>query len=167
MSRAPARRAAPARLSEVPRLDAPQTILDLANYCLTRISNLAGAQVTRICEGEFGVTRREWRFVALLGAFGELSPSALAVHATLDRATTSKALTSLCLKGLVRRSRAGGGNHFAIRLTEAGQSLYEQLFPRSAAVNLALIEPLSPGERLELARLLGVLQVRAEEMARR
>lgn len=152
---------------DAPKLNKPESILDLANYCLTRISDLAGSQVTRVCEGEFGITRREWRFIALLAAFGELSPSALAVHATLDRPTTSKALTSLSLKGLVRRSRAAcGGCHFTIQLTEAGRHLHAQVFPRSVAINLALIEPLSKAQCATLARLLAILQVRAEEIAR-
>jgi DNA-binding MarR family transcriptional regulator len=150
-----------------PNLAAPKTILDLPNYCLTRIADLAGSLVTRICEGEFAVTRREWRFVALLAAFGELSPSELAELGTLDRPRTSKALTSLMLKKLIQRTPAArDGRHVTVKLTATGRQLYEQIFPRSAEINLALIESLSRADRKTLGRLLAALQSRAEDLVR-
>ena len=57
----------------------------------------------RVCEGEFGIPRREWRLLAILGEGGALQPSDLAIRAELDRSRTSRALAGLQAKGLVAR----------------------------------------------------------------
>ena len=51
-----------------PRLSAPQGLDDLLLYRLSRLLGVAGAPVIRLCEGQFGITRREWRVLALLPA---------------------------------------------------------------------------------------------------
>lgn len=45
----------------------PATVDDLLNYRLSCLLASSGAMVTRLCEGRYGITRREWRLVALLG----------------------------------------------------------------------------------------------------
>ncbi|QJW83235.1 hypothetical protein HK414_00080 [Ramlibacter terrae] len=59
----------------------PTTVDDLLNYRLSCLLDASGAMVTRLCEGRFGITRREWRLVALLAAHGAMSPSTLAERA--------------------------------------------------------------------------------------
>lgn len=54
--------------------------------------------VIRLCEGRLGITRREWRIIALLAQDEGLLSSQLAERAQLDRARTSKAITSLVLE---------------------------------------------------------------------
>ena len=44
----------------------PQGIDDMLLYRLGRVLGTAGSLITRICEGEFGITRREWRVLANL-----------------------------------------------------------------------------------------------------
>ena len=49
-----------------PLLTHPRTIDDLFLYRISRLLVTGGAQVIRLCEGTFGITRREWRILALL-----------------------------------------------------------------------------------------------------
>ena len=65
---------APIDASDDPALSAPRSIHDLINYQLHLIEAVNASNVTRMCEGEFGITRREWRIVALLSALGPLAP---------------------------------------------------------------------------------------------
>ena len=92
-------------------MTAPRRPLDdLLLYRLSRLVGVAGGMVIRLCEGRFGITRREWRLIAVLASRGELGSSQLAEHAQLDRARTSKTTGSLVEKRLVSRvARAGGG----------------------------------------------------------
>ncbi|MFL6693662.1 MAG: MarR family transcriptional regulator, partial [Ramlibacter sp.] len=83
----------------------PQTVHDLLNFRLSRLLENSGAMITRLCEGRFGITRREWRLVALLAAHGGVSPSDLALLAHLERGRVSRLITDLRAKGLVRRAR--------------------------------------------------------------
>ena len=70
----------------------PQVLGDLLLYRLSRLAGAAGMPAVRLCEGRYGITRREWRMLALLAEGGVMHPSALAVQAQLDRARTSRAL---------------------------------------------------------------------------
>ena len=77
---------------------------DLLLYRLSRLLAVAGSLVIRLCEGRFGITRREWQLIATLACHGELNSSQLAEHAQLDRARTSRAIGSLVDKGLASRT---------------------------------------------------------------
>ena len=76
-------------------LQVPLVLSDLLLYRLSRLQATAGGMALRYCEGQFGITRREWRILALLAAVGPLGSSDLAERASLDRPRTSKAVTSL------------------------------------------------------------------------
>lgn len=145
------------------RLADPQQLGDLVLFRLSRLAATAGAQVVRLCEGRFGVTRREWRLVALLAESGPLSPSQLALHAQLDRARTSRTLSTLIAKGLVRRTVQARDQRYAeVSLTDQGSTLHAQLFPGVAAINRQLLADLQPQEAAALEDLLERLQRRAD-----
>jgi DNA-binding MarR family transcriptional regulator len=94
-------------------------------------------------EGRWGISRREWRLLALLAACGALSPSALAERAHLDRPRTSRAITSLLAKRLAERSaEPGDARRARIVLTGAGRRLYDEVFPQVAAINARVIAAL-------------------------
>ena len=138
---------------------------DLLLYRLSRLLAVAGSMVIRLCEGRFGITRREWRLIATLASRGELGSSQLAEHAQLDRARTSKAVGSLVAKKLVSRvARAGDRRHVQLRLTDSGQALYDELFPLVTAINAELMGALDAGEAERFDAALHRLQERAERM---
>ena len=114
-----------------PRLRSPEAIDDLLLYRLSRLFTTAGGMVTRLCEGQFRITRREWRIVAQLAREPGLLSSQLAERAQLDRARTSRAVTSLVGKKLVARETGRGDRRQArLELTGGGRALYQDLFPR-------------------------------------
>jgi DNA-binding MarR family transcriptional regulator len=118
------------------RLTAPRALDDLLNYRLVRLIAVSGAPVIRLCEGRYGISRREWRIVALLAAGGTLSPSDLAAHANLDRARTSRAITALVVKGFVHRvTLANDKRRARVGLTAEGRHLYDELFPQVVEIN--------------------------------
>ncbi len=143
----------------------PQRVEDLLLYRVNRFYASAGAMVVRICEGQFGITRREWRLIAWLADAGELSPSALAERASLDRARTSRAISSLVEKGLAERQVVASDRRLAtVRLSSRGQALQAQLMPRVAGINRAILEALNDAEVEQLDRLLDKLQARSTEL---
>ncbi|MDB5731660.1 MAG: MarR family transcriptional regulator [Variovorax sp.] len=138
---------------------------DLLLYRLSRLLSLAGSMVIRLCEGRFGITRREWRLVATLAGRGALGSSQLAAHAQLDRARTSKAIGSLVAKGLVLRTGvAGDRRQVVLRLSASGEALYAELFPQVARINADLLGALDAGEAAQLGLTLARLQARAETL---
>lgn len=114
----------------LPHFENPQSIFDLLNFQLHEFLGISGSLVTRICENEYGITREEWQFVAMLAELGGMSPSDLAARTTVDRSQASKTLRGLMAKGLVDRQPVpGDGRKARVQLTEAGMQLYRQIFP--------------------------------------
>ncbi|MBA3771021.1 MAG: MarR family transcriptional regulator [Ramlibacter sp.] len=151
-----------------PRIARPSTLDDVLLYRLSRLLGTAGSMVIRLCEGSFGITRREWRVIALLARDEGLLSSELALRAQLDRARTSKAITSLVGKKLlIRQTRPGDRRQADLALTDAGRALYEALFPLVLKINRELLSCLSTAEVAAMDATLDALQLQAETMVAR
>jgi DNA-binding MarR family transcriptional regulator len=142
------------------------SIDDLLLYRLGRLSATAGALVVRLCEGGYGITRREWAVVAQLYENGALPPSVLAERMHRDRARTSRALTALAKKQLVLRTVTPGDRRGArVELTSAGRQLYDDLMPRIQAINGQILSALQADEVVQFDDALARLQARAQCLA--
>ena len=134
-------------------------------FRLHRLFSVGGSLVTRLCEGRFGITRREWRVIAVLAGRPDLGSTQLAQHASLDAARTSRAIGSLVAKALVLRSHAAGDRRqVKLRLTPAGDALYEELFPLVEGINAQLLAALAPGEAQRFDQAIARLQARAGQL---
>lgn len=149
------------------RLRQPQSLEDLLNYRLFRLYVASTSPVTRLMEGKWGISRREWRLLAVLAGVGKVSPSALAEQAHLDRPRTSRAISSLVAKGLAQRSViADDARRATVSLTASGRQLFEEVFPQIARMNSRLLEAVDDELVQALDRALHVLTLRADEIGR-
>jgi DNA-binding MarR family transcriptional regulator len=136
---------------------------DFLLYRLYRIHIAAGRVVVRLCEERHGVTRREWRVLSFLAENEGVLSSELADRAMLDRARTSRTLTSLAGKGLIeRRPKPQDRREVHIHLSEEGRRVHGDLFPRIAGINQSLVQGLSPAQREALDQIIGQVQARAD-----
>jgi len=148
-----------------PRLAQPQSLDDVLLYRMSRLLSTAGSMVIRLCEGSFGITRREWRLSALLAHEEGVLSSQLAARAQLDRARTSRAVTSLVAKKLIRRTAGPADRReVQLRLTDAGRDLYARMFPLVLGINRELLSVLTPSQLRTIDRGLDALQPQAEAM---
>lgn len=144
----------------------PRTVDDLLNYRLSRLFASSGAMVIRLCEGRYGITRREWRLIALLAAHGAMSPSELAQRAHLERARTSRHITELAGRQLIRRVvDPQDGRRAEVDLTPQGRQLYDELFPQSVRFNCEVLSALTPPELQMFEEALAKLTETAERIA--
>ncbi len=149
-----------------PDLLHPNTLDDMLLYAMWQVQAHAGRVVVRLCETEFGITRREWRVLAQLAAHEGVLSSELAQWASLDRARTSRALTGLAAKGLVERTpRPGDRREVRVHLTAQGRALHARLLPRVAQINRQLLSALSEHEIKTLDTCLQRLQAQAQQMS--
>jgi DNA-binding MarR family transcriptional regulator len=145
------------------RLDQPEGLDDLLLYRLNHLLGTAGSMVIRLCEGRFGITRREWRVLALLARDQGLQSSQLAQRAQLDRARTSKAITSLVAKKLLARDvHPADRRQVRLALTAQGQALYDTMFPLVREINRELLAALADTDVAVLDAALDRMQARAE-----
>jgi DNA-binding MarR family transcriptional regulator len=142
------------------------SIDDLLLYRLNRLSAQAGAMVVRLCEGGFGITRREWRLLGLMQDGEELTSSALAQRVQLDRARTSRVTTSLIDKGLLAREvPQGNRREVRLRLTPAGLALRQALMPQVQTINQRILSVLNHDEMAQLDHLIQRLHVSAQTLS--
>lgn len=145
----------------------PATVDDLLNYRLSCLLACSGAMITRLCEGRYGITRREWRLIAILAARGAMSPSELAEQAHLERARISRHISELVAKKLVARIALPQDKRRArVELNERGQRLYGELFPQSVKFNNRVLQALSPRELAAFDTALSRLTEVAERFSR-
>lgn len=151
-------------------LDTPSERLasmnDLLLYRLSQLSALAGAMVVRLCEGGYGITRREWGVLAQLQGQSEgLLPSALAEAMGRDRARTSRILAGLLRKGLIeRQTQPHDRRSVRVRLSPAGQALYDALMPQVQAINARILSVLAPVQKQALDGALEQLRLQARQL---
>lgn len=147
------------------RLLHPERQADFLLYRLYRIHITAGRTVVRMCEERHGMTRREWRVLSFLAENEGVLSSELAERAMLDRARTSRTITSLAGKRLIeRRPKPHDRREVQIFLSEEGRRVHQDIFPRIAAVNHALVEGLSSQQRQALDALVAHVQAQADAM---
>ena len=147
------------------KLAKPKVIDDLLLYRVNRLLSTGGAAVIRMCEGQLGITRREWRVMASLKPSGNMLSSELAEHAQLDRARTSRAISSLVVKGLINRQIVPSDQRKAtVTLTDKGRTMYESFFPVVAGLNQRLLQGLSDEVLTTLDTALTHIQSEAEKL---
>lgn len=147
------------------RLAHPQAANDLLMYRLNRLLAVAGSLVVRLCEGGYGITRREWGLLMVLAQHPGMPPAELAQRLGLDRARTSRAITSLLAKKLITRNAMPGDRRQAVlSLTPAGQTVHDGLFPQVKALNQDLLAGLSAEAVAGLDQALADMQQRAEAL---
>lgn len=144
----------------------PRRSEDLLNYRLSRLLAASGAMVVRLCEGRYGITRREWRVIAMLAEHGPVSPSDLAQRTHLERGRVSALITQLVSKKLVQRLAVPGDARRAeVTLTTEGRAVYDDLRPQSAAFNAEVLSVLSAQERDAFDGMLQRLTEAAERLS--
>lgn len=125
----------------------------------------ASRLVVQLCEHGFGLTRREWRVLSFLSEHEGALSSELAEHAMLDRARTSRTLTRLEEKKLIRRQpRPSDRREVHVFLSDEGRRVYQAIFPQVAAINRELASALTPAERGQLDHAIEKLQARVHGM---
>ena len=146
-------------------LRAPRALNDLLLYRLWRAVRASAGMATRIVEGGFGITHREWGMIGMLAQTGEIRPSVLAERMHLDRVSTSRGLRSLFEKKLIeRRQDSDDRREVNVRLSPAGRQLFDDLFPRIASLNVDLLDGLDATYHDVFLECLRQLELRGSEL---
>src|SRR5690606_14032027 len=135
----------PRRIDIAP--DGLPTLGEMMMFRLYRAWSAGNPIFTSLCEGRFNITRREWRLLAIAVQHVSLTSTQLAHAAALDAPRTSRAVGSLCDKGLLARSRdPDDARTVHISVTEQGLNLYRQIMPVVASLNDVIFQDLDANE---------------------
>lgn len=145
----------------------PATVDDLLNYRLSRLLASSGALVTRLCEGRYGITRREWRLICILADHGAMSPSQLAERSHLERPRVSRHVSDLVTKKLFARVIDPDDRRRAwVDITARGRALHAEFFPQSVQLNNLVLATLSASELAAFDKTLTKLTGAADALVR-
>lgn len=123
------------------------SVQSLLLYKIATIHRKAGAQVIKLCEDSYAITRREFRILSLLGQKGRLQSSEIAESSELERTRASRVLVALHQKKIIQRVHAPNDHRVVLyELTDTGQSIYRALMPQVEAINHQILGVLDTAE---------------------
>lgn len=134
-------------------------------YRLAVLTNIVSVSIANAYEQEFGLTISEWRVLAVLARYPNLSAIEVSERAAMDKVAVSRAVQSLiAARRIVRGSHSRDRRRSVLKLSSAGRSVYTRVAPRALRYERELLNTLSTHDRRALNRLIGRLIERAREI---
>lgn len=135
-------------------------------YRLSVLSNRVSSAIARVYVERFALGVTEWRVMAVLGRYPDLSANAVAQRTAMDKVAVSRAVARLVAAGRLQRELHDDDRRRSVlRLSEAGYAIYDQIAPLALAFEERLLDGMDAAERELLFRLLDrldELEIRAE-----
>jgi DNA-binding MarR family transcriptional regulator len=124
-------------------------------YRLSVLSNRISQTIANAYADRFGLAITEWRVIAVLGRYPELSASEVAERTAMDKVAVSRAVARLLQRHLLQREIHGGDRRRSVlALSEAGYKVYDDVVPVALRYERELFAALDDDERATLDRLL-------------
>lgn len=137
-------------------------------YRLSVLSNTVSMSIARAYEREFGLTIPEWRVIAVLARYPELSAIEVAERTAMDKVAVSRAVRRLLARRRLTRAYDKSDQRRSIlKLSALGESVYRQVAPLALRYEAELLDALSDSDRRALDRLITRLMERARQMSAR
>ena len=127
-------------------------------YRLSVLSNRVSSAIAREYSQRFGLGVTQWRVIALLGRYPDLSANEVAQRTAMDKVAVSRAVASLVAAARVQRTvHDDDRRRSVLRLSEAGYRIFDQVAPLALAFEQRVLEGMDAAERTLLFRLLDKL----------
>ncbi len=129
-------------------------------YRLSVLSNRVSQEIARLYADRFALNVTEWRLLAVLGRYPDLSATELAERTAMDKVAVSRAVASLVAEGRLTRKVDGHDRRRArLRLSAKGYRIYDEVAPLALAYEQKLLSSLDAAERSTLDALLSRLAI--------
>jgi DNA-binding MarR family transcriptional regulator len=130
-------------------------------YRLSVLSNRISQDIAALYAERFALTVTEWRVLAVLGRYPDLSASEVAERTAMDKVAVSRAVSSLlATRRLKRRFHGHDRRRSMLELTATGYRVYDEVAPLALAYEQRLLQGLRDDERAALDRLLTTMEER-------
>ncbi len=134
-------------------------------YRLSLLSNTISEGIATAYRDVHGLSLTEWRVVAILGRFPDLTATNIMARGAMDKVPVSRAVARLEERGLVRRKADNEDRRrLTLRLTAGGVKLFNAVVPEALAYERQLLSTLDPEEAAQLETLLDKLLVSARSL---
>jgi DNA-binding MarR family transcriptional regulator len=134
-------------------------------YRLSVLANTVSLHVAAAYQERFGLTIPEWRVMAMLAQYPDISAVDVAERTAMDKVAVSRAVQTLLAKGLVKRAiDAEDRRRSMLALSASGRAVYKRVVPVARTFEQQLLDELSSRERKVLDDLLTRLSERARTL---
>ena len=143
---------------ECPRAMNSSAVLELEHflpYRLSVLSNRISQAIARIYAERFDLSITEWRLMAVMGRYPDLTAAQLVESTAMDKVAVSRAVARLMDSGRVIRTQCTQDRRRApLRLSVEGQAVYEKVAPLALEYERSLIGSLNSEQCAVLDALL-------------
>ncbi|MFC4726759.1 MarR family winged helix-turn-helix transcriptional regulator [Coralloluteibacterium thermophilus] len=136
--------------------DAPSTLKleSFLPYRLSVLSNRISSAIAQLYSERYGLTVTEWRVVAVLARFPDLSANDVARRTAMDKVAVSRAVARLLEAGRIERETADGDRRRSVlRLSAEGLRIHREVAPLALAFERRLLAGMGAGERALLLQM--------------
>jgi len=124
-------------------------------YRLSVLSNRLSSAISRMYSQRYGLGVTEWRVMAVLGRYPDVSANQVAQRTAMDKVAVSRAVARLVEAKQVERELHGEDRRRSVlRLSASGYAIYDEIAPLALAFEQRLFDGMDASERALLFRLL-------------
>lgn len=128
---------------------------DFTPYLLNQAAEASSVGFQKYYKDRYGMLRTEWRVVFHLGRYGPMTAKEICTRARLHKTKVSRAVSALAAKRyLSRAEHQEDRRRETLSLTDAGQSVFRDLYDEAARFDLEMMERFTPEERAVLRKCL-------------
>ena len=127
-------------------------------YRLNRLAHKVGVSLATIYTDAFGISRSQWRVIALLGQHQRLTAKQICTMTHMDKVKVSRAVNGL-VKLNYLQTTPDKADKRAVLLTQSvqGKELFQVMVPKVQAWEESFLEKLSAQEIIHLATIIDKL----------
>ena len=119
-------------------------------YRLSQLANTVSREVGKVYEGEHGLSRTQWRIMAVL-ASGSQTAQFIASKTVMNKSVISRAVKDMIAAGIIARTASQtDGRSAPLMLTPKGEGLFAALLPAALEVESHIKTRLTKDERKAL-----------------
>ena len=127
-------------------------------YRLSILSNKVSGIIADTYRGKFGLSITEWRIMAVLGEYPNVSADFVSAKTQIEKSNISRAISKLLERALISREfDTQDRRRSVLSLSETGWSVYDEIVPISYEYEEKLLRCFSEQERETLSDLVGRL----------
>lgn len=127
-------------------------------YALNKVAEATSLGFQSVYRKKYAMTRTEWRVLAHLGEFGQLTAKDICERASLHKTKVSRAVVALEEKGWLDRSTNEQDRRAEyLILTMAGEQAYQDLTKEADKLNAELVAGLDADELATFRKVLDTL----------
>lgn len=134
-------------------------------YQLATLQTSISQCIAKVYQGEFNLSRQEWRVIAILATHSTLNAKQIGQLADLDKMPTSRAIKKLITQNLVHKCEDNVDKRaYQLSLTSQGQALFNELSPLVKQQEQVLLSVLETKEKEVLNRVIEKLLQQSKDM---